>query len=121
MGNALWQCVKPDRADIKNGEIALKLRKSYTYASKYALILQIMGPSKVLQKKYTQNMARRKTLKSKCEAFSDFYVKIWQVSNICPQNLTFVLFFMFWLNDDIFCQRWYQFILKRRIKKLGFL
>ena len=43
--NALWERVKPDRADIKNGEKALKLRRSYKKASKYALILQLMKMS----------------------------------------------------------------------------
>ena len=41
-GNALWQSVDPDCADPKYCELALKLRKSYTYASKYALIRQIL-------------------------------------------------------------------------------
>ena len=43
LGNALRWRVEPDCADtLKNGELALKLRRSYTYASKYALILQIL-------------------------------------------------------------------------------
>ena len=37
--NALWERVKPDCADIKKGETVLKLRRSYTNASKSALIL----------------------------------------------------------------------------------
>ena len=41
-GNALWWSVEPDSADNKNGELALKLRKSYTYEWKYALILPIV-------------------------------------------------------------------------------
>ena len=43
--NALWQPVEPDRAENKNGEIALKLRRLYTYASKYALTLQFLKMS----------------------------------------------------------------------------
>ena len=40
--NALWERVKPDCADIKNGEIVLKVRRSYINASKHALILQFL-------------------------------------------------------------------------------
>ena len=43
--NALWERVKPDCADIKNGGIVLKLRRLYTNASKHALILQFLKMS----------------------------------------------------------------------------
>ena len=44
-GNALWKSVEPHRADTKNGELALKLRRLYTYEPKYDLILHTLKNS----------------------------------------------------------------------------
>ena len=43
--DALWERIEPDCADIKNGEIVLKLRMSYINASKHALLLQFVKMS----------------------------------------------------------------------------
>ena len=53
-----------------------------------------------------QNLTRCENFNSKSDKFQKFL-----------QNLIFILFFRFWLIDDIFCQRYYQLILKRRIKR----
>ena len=65
-----------------------------------------------------QKLTRCKNLNSKSDALWKLYFEIWQVSKLFPRNLIFILFFRFWLNDDIFCQSYYQLILKRRIEEL---
>ena len=63
-----------------------------------------------------QNLTRCKIFKSKSDALWKFYFKIWQDSKLFLRNLIFILLLRFWLNDDIFCERYYQFIYRGELK-----
>ena len=73
-----------------------------------------------------QNRTRCENFVSKSDALEIFVSKSDTLKNfdsksvkieIFLRKLNFFLFFRFWLIDDIFCERYYQIILKRRMER----